>query len=1051
MSFPLLFAALILAGCGGDDTADTGVDSQTDTATVTDTVDTTDTTDTHETGTEPADVDGDGYGDDIDCDDADPDVYPGAPEVCDEDDNDCDGEVDEDVQVEIFPDEDGDGYGETLLAFEGCAAKAGESLVGGDCDDDDPETYPDAPEQCDEVDNDCDDEVDEDLTEQWWADSDGDGYGNPEFSIIACDVDASWVANGDDCDDTSGAASPAGTEVCDDLDNDCDGLFDDDDPDVLDPSTWYADADSDGYGADTYTLEACVAPSGYVDRGGDCDDSDAAFHPDATEEDCTDPADYNCDGSVGYADADGDGYAACEDCDDADATVSPNATEICDGADNDCDGDTDEDDAWDATTWFEDTDGDGYGVADSTHDACEAPSGFVDNDEDCDDDDSSIHPEAAETCDGVDEDCDGDTDEDASDADTFYVDTDGDGFGSSAFSLDACDTPSGFVDNTEDCNDGDPSVNPDAAETCDGVDEDCDGTTDEDPTDPDTFYVDSDSDGYGDPDNTAEGCEAPSGTVDNSEDCDDADGSIHPGAGETCDAGDEDCDGLEGEDDPDLSGSVPTWYIDHDGDGHGSADYTVEACDQPSGYVATGEDCDDLDASASPSEAEVCDGVDNDCNGTTDDDDPGLDATSASTWYADDDGDGYGDPSGSTTIACDAPSGTADNADDCDDTSAAVHPAATEVCNGGTDDDCSGDADDDDSGLDTSTADTWYTDDDGDGYGDPAGATTLACEQPSGFADNADDCDDGNAGAGATCADGSSQALAGTTCATLLADDPSAVDGTYWIDPDADGDTSDAFQVHCDMANGGWAYASSGVPFTLGYTGGTQTLESVGVEATYLFTAYGAAAGQGHNAAGNSCGSGSLTGGHGGSATGSITLAASTTLYVEVGGQGDDGTCADQGTANLNVGGYNGGGRGSRGGSAGGGGTDLRTTDGDLSSRILVGGGGGGCGYESCIYGGGHGGGETGGTSDTGATGGTQTAGGTNGYGSGDGSFGVGGDNVQDNDEAGGGGGWYGGAAGGTANTAGSGGSSYTGGMDGDQATSTGVNSGDGYLEYVFR
>jgi hypothetical protein len=157
--------------------------------------------------------------------------------------------------------------------------------------------------------------------------------------------------------------------------------------------------------------------------------------------------------------------------------------------DDDCDGDTDEDDALDADTWYEDGDSDGYGDASSTTTACSQPSGYLVDATDCDDNDDDINPGADEYCNGEDDDCDGTTDEDdALDADTWYIDSDGDGYGDSATSTASCDQPSGYEDDSDDCDDADGDINPGATEVCDGDDNDCDGTTD-------NGFTDTDGDG----------------------------------------------------------------------------------------------------------------------------------------------------------------------------------------------------------------------------------------------------------------------------------------------------------------------------------------------------------------------------------------------------------------------------------------------------------------------------------------------------------------------------------------------------------------------------
>lgn len=108
----------------------------------------------------------------------------------------------------------------------------------------------------------------------------------------------------------------ASPEVCNDLDDDCNGLIDDNASDAL---TWYEDQDGDGFGSSA-SLEACSQPSGYAALSGDCLDTDPKFHPGASES-CTDPNDYDCDGSTPYSDLDKDGVPACVDCNDMDPSI----------------------------------------------------------------------------------------------------------------------------------------------------------------------------------------------------------------------------------------------------------------------------------------------------------------------------------------------------------------------------------------------------------------------------------------------------------------------------------------------------------------------------------------------------------------------------------------------------------------------------------------------------------------------------------------------------------------------------------------------------------
>jgi len=439
------------------------------------------------------DLDGDGVSAAEDCDDGDASVAPGAPEVCDGVDNDCDGSVDEEVGTVFYADVDGDGFGDASAPTTACEPPEGYVPENTDCDDRDADTYPGAPERCDEGDNDCDAEVDEEVTTVWYPDGDGDGFGATDSPYEGCDAPPGFVADGTDCDDSDATAHPDAEETCDERDDDCDGEIDEDVQEVF-----YQDQDGDGWGVVEVATEACAPPAGWARAVGDCDDLDSG--------------------------------------------VSPAAAELCDSIDNDCDGDIDEDDAADAPTWYADTDSDGHGDASNAYAACSAPSGHVADDTDCDDTTSAVSPSATELCNTVDDDCDGTTDEDdAADAATWYGDADGDGHGGSTFVQVSCAAPTSYVATATDCDDLDASAFPGGTEVCDEADNDCNGIVDDGVgTD---YFADSDGDGFGDAASTTAACELPTGYSADDTDCDDTDATVNPGASETCDGADNDCDG----------------------------------------------------------------------------------------------------------------------------------------------------------------------------------------------------------------------------------------------------------------------------------------------------------------------------------------------------------------------------------------------------------------------------------------------------------------------------------------------------------------------------
>ncbi|MDP2306413.1 MAG: MopE-related protein [Pseudomonadota bacterium] len=414
---------------------------------------------------------------DTDCDDLDRTRHPDALEACDGADNDCDDQVDEPDtfgNTRWYTDADSDGFGDDDDWEASCAVLPGRMALGGDCDDADASIHPEAAEICDGRDQDCDEIPDNGATDTstWYTDLDRDGWGDEGNIVLACAQPPNCVAVPGDCDDDESRINPDASERCGGVDENCDGALDE--TGALGGTAWYADLDGDTWGDDADVTFACADVPGRIARGGDCDDDDAAFSPSALEIDCLDPSDYNCDGSSGRSDLDGDGWIACEDCDDASSARSPDASETCNELDDDCDGDTDED-APGAVTWYLDLDGDAFGDRGSALAACEQPDGYVADDADCDDGDADVSPSALERCTTTqDDDCDGDPNRGASDCIPFYADVDGDGYGAVEDCLCEAEAPyTAAMDG--DCDDGDPTSNPDGIEVCgDGADNDCD-------------------------------------------------------------------------------------------------------------------------------------------------------------------------------------------------------------------------------------------------------------------------------------------------------------------------------------------------------------------------------------------------------------------------------------------------------------------------------------------------------------------------------------------------------------------------------------------------
>jgi len=184
--------------------------------------------DSAEPDPDPVDADGDGHVSTEDCDDSDRSIHPGATELCNEVDDNCDGEIDEGVQVLFYQDNDGDSYGNADQPVWAC--EAGDGIVSDDtdCDDASATVHPTALDACNGIDDDCDDEVDEDGEVPLYVDSDGDGWGEDGPPSTGC-PEPGWATVDGDCDDSDPSSNPGvAMDYCDGVNNDCDDEIDED-------------------------------------------------------------------------------------------------------------------------------------------------------------------------------------------------------------------------------------------------------------------------------------------------------------------------------------------------------------------------------------------------------------------------------------------------------------------------------------------------------------------------------------------------------------------------------------------------------------------------------------------------------------------------------------------------------------------------------------------------------------------------------------------------------------------------------------------------------
>ena len=585
-----------------------------------------------------------------------------------------------------YQDSDGDGYGNLAVTLQNCGQPVGYVVNSTDCNDASAAVNPGAIEVYNGIDDNCNNIVDEGFTPiNYYLDNDGDGVGGATFVVNVTSPGPNYTLTTGDCNDNNPNIFPGNTEICDNLDNDCDLLIDE----GLTFVSYYQDLDGDSYGNASVMLSTCTPPLGYVLNSTDCQDNAATINPAAfdipgngIDEDCSGldaPIVPLVLGLYEFT-----GASACPVTSNlvtsqpVNALFSPfsNLGAICSPTGN----------VFSASAWnlSNTIDLNQYNEFSVVADSCfglnlssfafnhrtsstggsptwilrssldnfttNIGSGLSGNNGNVVLDDTvllspaflniyqvtfrlyltnigavgstwrvdnvSLYGNVVATAPQL-----------------YYADVDGDGFGNANNTLLSCTLPLGYTSNNTDCNDNDSLINPLT-----------------------TWFVDTDLDGFGNPNNFVTSCIQPPGTSINGLDCDDSNAQLN---------------------------LVVGYYVDADSDGFGDDATGVVTCAQPANTVTIGGDCDDADSTVYPGAIELCDGLDNNCNNNIDE---GLPTT---TYYEDIDGDTYGSSVVITTCET-LGNGFVLITGDCDDNNPNAYPGAMDVLDNGIDENCDG-------------------------------------------------------------------------------------------------------------------------------------------------------------------------------------------------------------------------------------------------------------------------------------------------------------------------------------------------------------------------